>query len=99
MEVNPDYKDAREIYELLGGKKIYEKPYREIEKGPEEFKERVEEEVLVKPVTKLETTEMEVKEKPIRKKIDEIKPKELKPERLPEEMAEVEEQEERISFL
>ncbi|KPJ74103.1 hypothetical protein AMJ52_01910 [candidate division TA06 bacterium DG_78] len=104
MRVNPHYKDVKEIYELLGGKEL-------LETSPPTVTEQAVPSTT--PVKQAVTEELPTEEKP-KEKVDEgyptieepppEEPKEAVSEekavkRLPEEIPEIEDQGEKISFL
>jgi len=89
MSTNPDYKDVREMYELLGGARIERAPEKAAEEKPA---------LRVEPTPK--ETEIPAPQKPIEEKAEEPYPTEAEPQTTEEEIEETPEQRgENISFL
>lgn len=98
MGINSNYKDVKEIYELLGGKQVFEETPAAVEK-------KVPTPTPIKPApveAPPKETKIEIKEgyPTIEEPLPEKPESEAKePKKLPEEISEIEEKGEKISFL
>jgi len=90
MSTNPDYKDVKEMYELLGGTSIERAPEKAVEEKPA---------LRMEPVP--EDMERPVPQKPLEGKVEETHPAETEPQTTEEEETEEtpEQRGENISFL
>jgi len=90
LSTNPDYKDVKEMYELLGGKSI-----------PSGREPVIEEQPVTREEPVIEKIEIPVRLEPVEKKTDEVPPSETEPQIIEEkEPEEIPEQPgENISFL
>ena len=112
MTANPQYKDVKELYALLGGKKIFEEP-KVVTEEPVKKEEvpttPVRPEVIEKVPAEEPPIEKAPAEKPPQEKteeyqeyptiIEEVTPPEGVPEKLPKEISDIEEKTENIAFL